>query len=70
MPSDALSNDAAECNRLFDALPVAMVRATSLLRQRSVYDREYVEADAEVAKILARVNELLNSTPAAEGSLI
>jgi len=55
-------DEAAECNRLFDALPIAIMRARGLLQQSSVHDPTYREADTEVSKILARVSELLNRT--------
>jgi hypothetical protein len=60
MLSYLLSNEAAECDRLLDALPVAINRASCLLQQRSVHDLTYLEADIQVSKILARVSELSN----------
>jgi hypothetical protein len=50
---------AAELSRLLDALPPAVKRASSLLQRSSIYDSEYLAADAEVAKLLTRINELM-----------
>ena len=60
MSGHLLSSDGAECNQLFDALSVAIMRASTLLQQSSIYDLKYLEADTEVSKHLARVNQLLN----------
>jgi hypothetical protein len=51
---------AAELNGLLAALPVAITRASAVLRQASIHDSRYVAADAEVAKILMRINKLMN----------
>jgi hypothetical protein len=60
MLSNPQASDQAEVNRLFEALAVAISRASTLLQQRSVYDPVYLEADIEVTKILTLVSELLN----------
>jgi hypothetical protein len=52
--------EAAELNRLLDALPAAITIAGRLLQQVSVRDPTYLAAGAEVSKILARIHELMN----------
>lgn len=54
------AEEAAELNRLLDALPVAIRLASGLLRETSLRDPIYLAADAEVSKILTRINELMN----------
>jgi hypothetical protein len=55
---------AAELNGLLAALPVAITRASAVLRQLSNHHSRYVAADTEVAKILIRINELMDRKPA------
>jgi hypothetical protein len=52
----------AELVRLLDALPTAIARAKELLHKSSIHDPAYLAADAEVAKMLARINALMNPT--------
>jgi hypothetical protein len=63
VPADLSPDDAAECDRLLTALPEAIRRASNLLQERSVYDPVYLEADAEVSKILSRISELWGRAP-------
>ena len=53
-------DEAAELQRLFDALPVAIKHARRLFHDLSVESTAYIEADAEVARLIARINMLLN----------
>lgn len=53
-------DEAAELNRLFDALPVAIKLASDLLTQSSSCDPEYLAADGQVCRILGRISELMN----------
>jgi hypothetical protein len=52
--------EAAELNSMLDALPAAITLAGDLLRQLSIHDPKYLAADAEVSRILTRINELMN----------
>jgi hypothetical protein len=54
------SEEAAELSRLLNALPAAITVAGGLLRQLSTQHPQYLAADVEVSKILARVDELMN----------
>jgi hypothetical protein len=54
--------ETAELNRLLEALPVAVACARELLQKTSIHDCTYLAADAEVAKMLARINALMNPT--------
>jgi hypothetical protein len=60
MPFKLRANDAAEFNRLCHALPVAIERATHVLRESSCESAGYVAADAEVLKILERITVITN----------
>lgn len=61
------SEQAAELNRLLNALPVAIRLASGLLRETSMLHPSYIAADAEVSKLVARVNELINTKTADHG---
>jgi hypothetical protein len=54
------SDDTAELKRLFDALPDALKVASTLLHETSTSSPAYVAADAEVARIISRIDTLLN----------
>jgi hypothetical protein len=54
------TEEAAELNQLLDTLPAAITCASELLRKTSIEDPTYLAADAEVGKILARINTLIN----------
>lgn len=61
MPDSPISaEDAAELNKLFDALPDAIQRASKALEELGVTDECYLMADADVEQILARIDELMN----------
>lgn len=51
-------DDAAEYNRLVDALPLAIERARQLLAEFGDGSAAYLAADKEVSRILARISEL------------
>lgn len=54
------SDEAAELNRLFDALPDAISLASKLLRETHIDSAGYRAADVEVERIIARISALLN----------
>jgi hypothetical protein len=58
MPFNLRAEDTAEFSRLCDALPVAIERASSVLRKSFSDAAVYVAADAEVSQILARITLL------------
>jgi hypothetical protein len=60
MPSNLRADDAAEFNRLCQALPVAIERASHMLRESSTGSVGYAAADAEVSQILARITRITN----------
>jgi hypothetical protein len=53
-------DEARELNELFDALPVALELARKLLPEESPVSAAYMAADAEFARIIGRINALLN----------
>jgi hypothetical protein len=53
-------DEARELNELFDALPVALGLARKLLPEESPGSAAYMAADAEFARIIGRINALLN----------
>jgi hypothetical protein len=59
MPLNLRADDAAEFNRPFEAVPVAIERASDVLRESGESSGDIV-ADAEVSKILARIAVLTN----------
>jgi hypothetical protein len=69
MSNDPLTTYAAEYNQLFDALPAAVKRASKLLQLFGATSDAYIEADAEVTRILARITELTNVNLRAPESL-
>jgi hypothetical protein len=54
------ADDAAEFNRLCQASPVAIERATHLLRETFSESADYMAADAQVSEILARITVITN----------
>jgi hypothetical protein len=58
MPFKLRADDAAEFNRLCQALPLAVERAVQALREASRESAGYVAADAEVSLILARITRI------------
>jgi hypothetical protein len=60
MPFRQRADDAAEFNRLCHALPVAIERASHVLREPSCESAGYVAADAEVLNILERITRITN----------
>lgn len=60
MPSDLLPSHTAEYNLLFDALPIAIKRACQILQHSTIRSADYIAADQEVSRILARLKELTN----------
>jgi hypothetical protein len=52
--------EVAELTALFDALPAALRLASKLLHETSPISAAYLAADAEFARIIARINTLLN----------
>lgn len=53
-------SETVELARLFNALPGALGLASKLLRERSTNAPEYIAADAEVARIITRINAIVN----------
>jgi hypothetical protein len=60
MPFKLRADDAAEFNRLCQALPIAIERAGHALRGFCSESPGYVAADAEVSLILARITLITN----------
>jgi hypothetical protein len=60
MPFKLRADDAAEFNRLCRALPVALERASHMLRESSTKSAGYAAADAEVSQILACITRITN----------
>ena len=58
MPFNPRAEHAAEFNRLCDELPVAIERASSVLRESCRESAGCVAADAEVSDILTRLSLL------------
>ena len=54
------AEETAELNRLSDALAVAIQRAREILRETDMTSPAYRAADAEVSRILARINQMTN----------
>jgi hypothetical protein len=61
VPERPLSaDDAAELKRLYVALPEAIRRAGQILKESGALDERYAAQDAEVAQMIARINELMS----------
>jgi hypothetical protein len=60
MPSNPREDDAAEFNRLCDALPLAIGRAIHVLRESFRESPDCMEADADVSRLLARITLITN----------
>jgi hypothetical protein len=55
--------EVTELKELFDALPAALELAQRLLNESSPLSAAYLAADAEFARIIARINQILNGQP-------